>query len=93
MELEWDENKRLSTLENRGLDFADAAKIFSGKTLEHTDDREEYGEIRYVTIGRLGQRMVMLVWTPRHPARRIISMRACDEQERKRYSRRLARSR
>ncbi|MBO9543261.1 BrnT family toxin [Caulobacter sp.] len=93
MQLEWDENKRSDTLENRGLDFADAAKIFAGKTLQHTDDRQDYGEIRYVTIGRLGRKMIMLVWTPRDPARRIISMRECDEQERKRYARRLARSR
>lgn len=49
------------------------------------DDRLEYGEVRYQTIGRLGRKTVMVVWTPRGSVRRIISMRECNGRERKAY--------
>lgn len=50
------------------------------------DDREDYGEIRTITVGWLDADVVAIVWTERGAARRIISMRKCNERERKRYS-------
>ena len=85
MELSFDEQKRQLTLENRGLDFADAPKLFEGVTLTVEDDRFDYGEVRYQTIGRLNRSTVMVVWTQRGKARHIISMRKCNAKERKRY--------
>ena len=41
---EWDEAKSEANLESRGFDFAYAARIFEGPTLELDDDRAEYGE-------------------------------------------------
>ena len=49
------------------------------------DDRPDYGEKRIRTIGFYGRRMVMMVWTPRGNARRVISMRYCHERERERF--------
>ncbi len=92
MKLEFDEEKRQKTLENRGLDFADAETLFEGRTLTIEDDREDYGEPRYQTIGTLDGKMVMVVWTPRETARRIISMRHCNDRERERYQETLDRS-
>jgi uncharacterized protein len=80
-----DAGKRLTTLENRGLDFEDAARVSAGKTLTIEDDRKDYGETRYQTLGLLYDRLVMLVWTPRDGARHIISMRKANERERKKY--------
>ena len=71
----WDETKRIKTLAERGLDFADAEKVFAGITITLPDDRTEYGEPRFITAGWLDGRFVVLVWTPRNGARRIISMR------------------
>lgn len=85
MELTWDDEKRRRTIKERGLDFKDAKKVFSGLVLEVEDDREDYGETRYQTIGYLEQKVVMVVWTPRDGLRRIISMRVCDADERKEY--------
>ena len=85
MELEWDEPKRQATITLRGLDFADANKVFSGQVLTVEDDRQDYGETRYQTIGRLTRKVIMVVWTPRGDKRRIISMRKCDVRERTRY--------
>jgi hypothetical protein len=69
--------------------MADAGRIFDGPTLTVQDDRKDYGERRYITIGHLKSRMVVLVWTPRGEARRIISLRKANGKEQKAYSPRL----
>jgi uncharacterized protein len=48
-----------------------------------------YGEARFITIGRLDRRMVVLVWTPRGVSRRIISMRKANAREQALYGSRL----
>jgi len=72
---EWDEAKRQATLKARGLDFADAALVFAGRTLTLPDERRHYGERRFITAGWLRERFVVVVWTRRGRVRRIISMR------------------
>ena len=81
MTITCDPAKRERTLQERGLDFFDAETVFSGKTLTLVDDRKPYGEVRYQTYGLLGDRVVMVVWTDRAPARHVISMRYCHERE------------
>ena len=54
-------------------------------TLTVEDDRQDYGEDRFITIGFLDGIMVVLVWTPRSGAYRIISMRRANERERAHY--------
>ena len=85
MAVEFDAAKRNATLEARGLDMARAAEVFSGVTLTVEDDRHDYGEDRFITIGFLDATMVVLVWTPRDRAHRIISMRRANERERTLY--------
>jgi uncharacterized protein len=53
MRFTWFEPKRLATLQRRGLDFADAEQVFAGLTFSFEDDREDYGEERWVTLGLL----------------------------------------
>ncbi|QUD89209.1 BrnT family toxin [Phenylobacterium montanum] len=89
MRIEFDPAKRAVTLKERGLDFEDATKVFAGVHFEIEDDRQNYGETRWITVGRLGRAMVAIVWTPRGEARRIISMRKCNAKERKRFKVRL----
>lgn len=86
MRISYHDEKRALTLEHRGLDFAHADQVFEKFVLTIEDDREDYGETRYQTIGRLGRNTVMVVWTPRGDARHIISMRKCNAKERKRYN-------
>ena len=81
MELEWDEAKRESNLRKHGLDFRDAAQVLEGYTLELEDDREDYGEFRYIAVGLLRFMVVVLVYTPRENIYRIISMRKADSDE------------
>ena len=84
MRITCDPAKRLQTLRERGLDMRRAGEVFAGLHLTRLDDRFDYGETRYVTVGWLDSRLVVFVWTPRGSARRIISMRHCHEREAKR---------
>lgn len=86
MQIEFDSAKRQETLEDRGLDMADAAEVFEGDHLTVEDARFDYGETRHITVGFLGGRMVVLAWTPRNGARRIISMRKANDREQKAYA-------
>jgi uncharacterized DUF497 family protein len=89
MEISYDAEKRALTLATRGLDFDDATHVFIGPSVTILDDRHDYGEVRLVTYGLLGARLVAVVWTPRGEARRIISMRKCNEREQEKFGKRL----
>ena len=60
-------------------------KIYVGRALKLTDDRFDYSETRFITVGFLNGRMVIVVWTPRGDARHVISMRKTNERETLRY--------
>lgn len=90
MAITFDAEKQLKTLQERGLDFARCADVFDGYHLTTADDRHDYGEVRYLTIGFLDQRMVVVVWTWRGRDQRIISMRKANDREQKAYGPRLA---
>ena len=89
MKIEFDPAKRRKTLEARQLDIARADEVFEGATLTVEDDRQDYGETRFITIGRLDGRMVVMVWTRRGTARRIISLRKANAREQALYGPRL----
>ena len=87
MEIEFDTDKRERTLAERGLDFARAGEVFFSSCVTLPDERSSYGEPRFITVGFLDERMVVLVWTPRGTVRRIISMRKANEREQDRFGR------
>jgi uncharacterized DUF497 family protein len=89
VKIEFDCDKRQATLDHRGLDMARAAEIFAGATLTIADNRKDYGEPRFITVGRLDGRMVVTVWSPRGAARRIISLRKANDREQALYGDRL----
>ncbi len=60
MEIEFDQDKRDKTLQERGLDFARAGEVFASVTVTIEDIRREYGETRYISIGLLDLRAVIL---------------------------------
>lgn len=92
MAITFDPLKRDVTLAERGLDFRDADEVFAGQVFERIDERFEYGETRWVTVGTLRSRMVVVVWTQRGAAQHIISMRKANDREQARYKARLGRS-
>jgi hypothetical protein len=57
MDLDGDPKKWAKTFSERGLDFADAALIFAGRTISAEDKRCDYGKVRIITVGFLRGRM------------------------------------
>jgi len=86
MRITFDSAKRDRTLAERGLDFADAALVFSGVTLEVEDTRRNYGEPRIICYGLLEGRMVVVGYTPRGADRHVFSMRKANEREQARLA-------
>jgi uncharacterized protein len=81
----WDDNKRAANLAKHGVDFA-AVEGFDWETaLTAVDDRRDYGEDRFITIGYIGPRLHVMVWTPRGDDTRIIGLRKANDREERRY--------
>jgi uncharacterized DUF497 family protein len=93
MTFEWDEAKNEANRRKHGLDFADAAAVFSGSTVTFADHRHSSDEPRYLTLGMLAGRIVIIAHTQRPDATRIISMRKANARERARYEKRLKETR
>jgi uncharacterized DUF497 family protein len=89
VEFQWDERKSRENLRKHGLRFEDAAEIIEGETVTFLDDRFEYGETRYVTLGILDGRVIVIVHMLRGETIRIISMRKANKREKKIYQERL----
>ena len=86
MAIEFDPAKREAVLRERGLDMARAEEIFRAGHLTVQDSRKDYGEVRNITIEFLAGRMVVMVWTPRGRATRIISLGKANEREQAFYA-------
>jgi uncharacterized DUF497 family protein len=86
MRVTFDSVKRDRTLTERGLDFADAALVFEGVTIEVEDTRKDYGEVRIICYGVLVGRMVVIGYTPRGAERHVFSMRKANEREQARIA-------
>ncbi|HEB79026.1 MAG TPA: BrnT family toxin [Rhodospirillales bacterium] len=82
MKVEYDQAKRLAAIADRGIDFEDAPLVFNGpRRITWTDNRQNYGEDREITMGELAGRLVVIVHTTRDEVTRIISMRKANERE------------
>ncbi len=89
MKITCDPAKRAAVLETRGIDLREAAEVFAGPTATWPDDRFNYGEVRQLTAGFLAGRVVLIAWTQRGAARRVISMRYCHAKEVRKFRRRF----
>ena len=85
MRFEWDEKKRLINIRKHGIDFVDVPAIFELDTVTVIDDRFEYGETRYQTLGLLKSRVILVVHTESETVIRIISARKATKYEEKIY--------
>ena len=71
MHIEFDPEKRDKTIAMRGLDFARAGEAFAGRHFTAPDLRENYGEPRFVTVGKWI--VVWLLWYGHHAAQHAAS--------------------
>lgn len=86
MNFEWDEAKSETCFQERGFDFAYAARaFFDPDRIIQADTRHSYGEARYQLMGKIEQRLFMVVYTSKHGTMRIISARKANQREVKHY--------
>lgn len=85
MQFTWSEHKRASNLKAHGLDFIDAPRVFEGTTYTFEDDRFDYRELRFATLGLLAGVPVSIIHTETDDEIRIISFRKATKREAKIY--------
>jgi len=86
MKFEWDENKNAINIRNHKIDFVDVPGVFKGGILIDYDDRNDYGEDRWIGMGLLHNIVVVVVFTePRKDTIRIISARKANRNEQEKY--------
>jgi uncharacterized DUF497 family protein len=88
MEFEWDPSKDAANQQKHGISFVAATAVFDDPDhIEEDSTKPEYGEIRNIAIGRLGDgRLVTVAFTDRGSVRRIISVRIARNYERRKYN-------
>lgn len=83
---EWDRAKDLINIAKHGVSFDLAKRVFEGPTLTWVDDREDYGEVRRISIGMVEDAAVLVVaHTERNGRIRLISARPASRRERRLY--------
>ena len=89
MEFEWDEAKRLANYAKHGVDFLEAMELLAEAPILRDDSREDYGERRCLAVGIIDAKMLVVVFTIRDGAFRIISARRANHRERRAYAKDL----
>ncbi|CAE6769767.1 hypothetical protein R69888_03801 [Paraburkholderia haematera] len=83
---EWDEVKNQINIHKHGIDFRDAVDVFDHPVLTAIDQREDYGEDRWVALGWMAAIVGVVVYVERSAdVIRIISARKATRHEVKRY--------
>ena len=87
MDFAWGENKRQINIARHGIDFVDVVKIFDAYTVTIEDERFDYGESRYATLGMTANFTVLFVvhTYENDDVIRIISARKATKREQQRY--------
>lgn len=89
MRFAWRPAKYRANLRAHGIDFSDAIVIFDGPTWERFDDRQDYGEERWVAIGLMRGVEITVVYTDLltegEEVRWIISARRATRDERETF--------
>lgn len=86
MSFDWDPAKNAENIRKHGIRFEDAQKIFDGPVLTRIDNRNNYGEVREISLGLFnGLVMLTVVHTDREGVTRLISARKASREERKYY--------
>ena len=88
LEFEWDQEKNRANLAKHRVSFLTAVEIFANEIMERIDDREDYGEIRSIALGRVDTEVYRVVFTWRgENLIRIISGQKASRDEREIYHR------
>lgn len=85
---EWDDAKAEANLRKHRVRFEHAVEACEDPdALIELDDSEDYGEDRFILIGRTTDGVLTVVYTERNSRIRIISAREANDYERRNYRR------
>jgi uncharacterized DUF497 family protein len=85
-DFKWDPAKAEQNYSRHGVTFETTCGVFEDPlAIEFLDEREDYREDRFIIIGMVDERLLLVVYTLRGETIRIISARAAEPQERRRY--------
>jgi len=85
IQFEWDPKKAAINLKKHGIEFAEAVSVFNDSHAVTIDD-PDFDEERFVSIGMDAfARLLIVVYTYRGDAIRLISARKAEKHERKQY--------
>ncbi len=89
MEFEWGDKKAASNLADHGVSFDEAKTVFDDPLyMDFYDPDHSYGEHRFIIVGQSRQRRLLMVsYTERGNAIRLISARELTPAERRKYER------
>lgn len=85
MRISYDPAKNQRNIRERALAFDQAVDFDFESALFAVDEREDYGEARYVALGWLADRLHVLCFTETQAGIRVISFRKANAREVKRY--------
>jgi uncharacterized DUF497 family protein len=83
--MSYDPSKRKRNRRKHAIDLAECDVIFDEPMLTREDTRKAYGEQRLISLGKLKDRVVVLVWTDREDGPRMISCREAEPHESEAY--------
>jgi uncharacterized protein len=86
VEITFDPVKNERNLRLRGISFDQTAEFDFDSATYNQDTRKDYGEIRTLALGYIGDTLHALVFTVRDGAIRVISLRRANRKERNRYA-------
>jgi uncharacterized DUF497 family protein len=85
MRIEFDPDKDAANVAVHGISLDQAETLLLGFTVQWADQRRDYGEIRVIAIGEIGDREFCCVYARRGEAFRPISLRRASRKERNVY--------
>lgn len=86
LKFEWNKSKAKDNYAKHGVSFELAKKVFKDPfAVEFLDDRQDYGEERFIVIAMVDGDILYVAYTGRKDVIRIISARRAAKHEQKTY--------
>jgi hypothetical protein len=86
LKFEWSKSKAKDNYAKHGVSFEMAIGVFRDPfAFEYLDERQDYGEERFVIIGMVDGYVLFVAYTERNDVIRIISARRATKHEQEAY--------
>ena len=86
LRFEWDKAKAKANFRKHGVSFEFAKAVFKDPfAMEFLDDRQDYGEDRYLIVGVVDGVLLSVIFAEREQAIRLISARRATKNEEEAY--------